>query len=42
MLCSSKEQARHWKEAEALLLAYSRDSEILRNTFKQAKIEIKG
>ena len=36
MLCSSKEQARHWKEAGALLLAYSSDSEILHNTFKQA------
>lgn len=42
MLCSSKEQARQWKEAGALLLAYSSDSEILHNTFKQAMIEIKG
>jgi hypothetical protein len=32
MLCSSKEQARHWKEAGALLLSYSSDSEILHNT----------
>ena len=36
-----KEQARHWKEAGALLLAYSSDSEILHNTFEQAMIEIK-
>ena len=28
MLCSSQEQARHWKEAGALLLAYSSDSGI--------------
>jgi 2-keto-3-deoxy-L-rhamnonate aldolase RhmA len=41
MLCSSQEQARHWKEAGALLLAYSSDSEILHNTFEQAMIDIK-
>jgi 2-keto-3-deoxy-L-rhamnonate aldolase RhmA len=41
MLCSSQKQARHWKEAGALLLAYSSDSEILHNTFEQAMIEIK-
>jgi 2-keto-3-deoxy-L-rhamnonate aldolase RhmA len=42
MLCSSQEQARQWKEAGALLLAYSSDSEVLHNSFKRAMTEIKG
>ncbi len=42
MLCSSQEQAKQWKEAGALLLAYSSDSEVLQNAFRQAIGSIKG
>jgi 2-keto-3-deoxy-L-rhamnonate aldolase RhmA len=42
MLCSSQAQARQWKEAGALLLAYSSDSEVLHGAFKQAMAGIKG
>jgi 2-keto-3-deoxy-L-rhamnonate aldolase RhmA len=42
MLCSSHEQARQWKEAGALLLAYSSDSEVLHSAYSQAIAKIKG
>jgi 2-keto-3-deoxy-L-rhamnonate aldolase RhmA len=42
MLCSSQEQACQWKEAGALLLAYSSDSEILHNAYRKAMADIKG
>jgi len=42
MLCSSQEQAKQWKEAGALLLAYSSDSEVLQGAFRQAMGSIKG
>jgi 2-keto-3-deoxy-L-rhamnonate aldolase RhmA len=42
MLCSSQEQAKQWKEAGALLLAYSSDSEVLHGAFRQAISSIKG
>ena len=42
MLCSSQEQAKQWKEAGALLLAYSSDSEVLHGAFSRAMIAIKG
>jgi len=42
MLCSSQAQARQWKEAGALLLAYSSDSEVLHNAYSKAMAEIKG
>lgn len=42
MLCSSAEQARKWKEAGALLLAYKSEVEVLQLGFSQAMAEIKG
>lgn len=42
MLASSFEQVQQWKQAGALLLAYSSDAEILRNGFAQAMARIKG
>jgi 2-dehydro-3-deoxyglucarate aldolase/4-hydroxy-2-oxoheptanedioate aldolase len=42
MLCSSQEQAKQWKDAGALLLAYSSDSEVLHGAFRRAIAEIKG
>ena len=41
MLCSSHEQAQHWKQQGALLLAYSSDSEILHGAVSQAVAKIK-
>ncbi len=42
MLCSSHEQAQQWKQAGALLLAYSSDSEVLHSAYSQAIAKIKG
>ena len=42
MLASSFEQVQQWKQAGALLLAYSSDAEILRSGFSQAMARIKG
>ena len=42
MLCASQEQARHWKQAGALLLAYSSETEVLQNAFANAMKTIKG
>ena len=42
MLCSSYEQAQQWKNAGALLLAYSSDSEVLHSGYAQAMARIKG
>jgi 2-keto-3-deoxy-L-rhamnonate aldolase RhmA len=42
MLCSSHEQARQWKQAGALLLAYSSDSEVLQGAYSQAIGKILG
>jgi 2-keto-3-deoxy-L-rhamnonate aldolase RhmA len=42
MLVSSAEQARQWKEAGALLLAYASDVEVLRTGFSRALAEIRG
>lgn len=42
MLASSFEQVQQWKQAGALLLAYSSDAEILRNGFASAMQRIKG
>jgi 2-keto-3-deoxy-L-rhamnonate aldolase RhmA len=42
MLASSAEQARSLRDAGALLLAYSSDTEILRNGFRRAISDIKG
>lgn len=42
MLVASAEQARQWKEAGALLLAYSSDAEILHEGFSAAMRKIKG
>ncbi len=42
MLCSSYEQAQQWKQAGALLLAYSSDSEVLHGAFSAAMGRIKG
>jgi 2-keto-3-deoxy-L-rhamnonate aldolase RhmA len=42
MLVSSPEQARQWKDAGALLLAYSSDVEVLHGGFKAAMARIKG
>ena len=42
MLCSSQEQAQQWKQAGALLLAYSSDSEVLHSAYNQAIARIKG
>ena len=42
MLASSYEQVQQWKQAGALLLAYSSDSEVLRGGFSAAMARIKG
>jgi len=42
MLASTAEEARHWKEAGALLLAYSNEVEVLHAAFRKAMQEIKG
>jgi 2-keto-3-deoxy-L-rhamnonate aldolase RhmA len=42
MLCFSQEQARQWKEAGALLLAFSSDSEVLQGAYAQAMSTIRG
>jgi 2-dehydro-3-deoxyglucarate aldolase/4-hydroxy-2-oxoheptanedioate aldolase len=42
MLVSSAAQARQWKEAGALLLAYSSDADVLHGGFSRAMAEIKG
>jgi 2-keto-3-deoxy-L-rhamnonate aldolase RhmA len=42
MLCSSQEQAQQWKQAGALLLAYSSDSEVLHGAMSAAMAKIKG
>ena len=42
MLASSFEQVQQWKQAGALLLAYSSDAEVLRSGFSQAMVRIKG
>ncbi len=39
---SSAAQARQWKEAGALLLAYSSDADVLHGGFARAMAEIKG
>ena len=41
MLCSNHEQAQQWKEAGALILAYSSDSEVLHTAYRQAISRIK-
>jgi 2-keto-3-deoxy-L-rhamnonate aldolase RhmA len=42
MLCFSPEQVRQWKEAGALLLAYSSDVEMLHEGFSSAMKRLKG
>ena len=42
MLCFSPEQVRHWKEAGALLLAYSSDVEVLHDGFSSAMKRLKS
>jgi 2-keto-3-deoxy-L-rhamnonate aldolase RhmA len=42
MLVSSAEQARKWKDAGVLLLAYASDVDVLHNGFSRAMAEIKG
>jgi 2-keto-3-deoxy-L-rhamnonate aldolase RhmA len=42
MLCATHEQAQQWKEAGALLLAYSSDSEVLHGAYRQSITKIKG
>jgi 2-keto-3-deoxy-L-rhamnonate aldolase RhmA len=42
MLVSSAAQARQWKEAGVLLLAYSSDADVLHGGFARAMAEIKG
>lgn len=42
MLVSSAEEAQHWKEAGALLLAYSNEVEVLHGALSKAMQEIKG
>lgn len=42
MLASSFEQVQQWKQAGALLLAYSSDAEVLRDGFGRAMARIKG
>jgi 2-dehydro-3-deoxyglucarate aldolase/4-hydroxy-2-oxoheptanedioate aldolase len=36
MLCSSAEQVKQWKDAGALLLAYSSDADMLRSGYSLA------
>ena len=42
MLCFSPEEVKHWKEAGALLLAYSSDVEMLHKGFQDAMKHLKG
>lgn len=42
MLTASAEEARRWKEAGALLLAYASDVEVLFGGFRRAMADIKG
>jgi len=42
MLVSSAEQARQWKDAGVLLLAYASDVDVLHGGFSRAMVEIKG
>jgi 2-keto-3-deoxy-L-rhamnonate aldolase RhmA len=42
MLVSSADQARRWRQAGALLLAYSSEVEMLQRSFSQAMVEMKG
>jgi 2-keto-3-deoxy-L-rhamnonate aldolase RhmA len=42
MLCFSPEEVQHWKQAGALLLAYSSDVEILHKGFSDAMKKLKG
>jgi 2-keto-3-deoxy-L-rhamnonate aldolase RhmA len=42
MLVSSAEQARQWKEAGALILAYASEVDVLHDAFEQAMARIKG
>jgi 2-keto-3-deoxy-L-rhamnonate aldolase RhmA len=42
MLTASAEEARKWKDAGALLLAYASDVDVLRSAFSRAMTEIKG
>jgi 2-keto-3-deoxy-L-rhamnonate aldolase RhmA len=42
MLCFSPEHVRQWKEAGALLLAYSSDVEMLHEGFSSAMKRLKG
>jgi 2-keto-3-deoxy-L-rhamnonate aldolase RhmA len=42
MLVQTQEQARQWKEAGVLLLAYSSETEMLHSGFKQALAKIRG
>ena len=42
MLVSSSEQLHHWRQAGALLLAYSSDAEMLRDGFAAALATIRG
>jgi 2-keto-3-deoxy-L-rhamnonate aldolase RhmA len=42
MLCATQEQARHWKDQGALLLAYSSETEVLQTAFATAMKAIKG
>ena len=42
MLCSSYEQAQQWKEAGALLLAYSSDSEVLHGAIERGDRQDQG
>jgi 2-keto-3-deoxy-L-rhamnonate aldolase RhmA len=42
MLCSTAEEARKWKDAGALLLAYSSDTNVLRDAYRRALESIKA
>lgn len=42
MMVASQEQARQWREAGALLLVHSSDSEVLLSGFKQALARVSG
>ena len=42
MLCANAEQARQWKEAGALILAYASEVDVLHDAFSDAMKRIKG
>jgi len=42
MLCANAEQARQWKEAGALILAYASEADVLHDAFSDAMKRIKG